>query len=80
MPRITPLNRNTAPPEAAELFDRDLELRGYPLNSTQIAAYRPAIAKAAKQLGAAIADGGLIGTQLRLLINVRVATLVGCPF
>lgn len=80
MPRITPLDRDSAPPEARPFFDRDLEAFGQVLNTTQISAYRPAIAAAAKRLGQAVAEGGLIADQLRLLMNVRVASLVGCPF
>jgi hypothetical protein len=80
MPRIPPLDRDHAPDEAAPLFDADLNAFGQVLNSTAVAAYRPAIALAAKQLGQAVSKAGLIPDQLRLLINVRVAALVGCPF
>ena len=41
MPRIPPLDRDSAPPEAHEFFDRDLQVFGQVLNSTRIAAYRP---------------------------------------
>ena len=80
MPRIPPLDRDSAPPEAHEFFDRDLQVFGQVLNSTRIAAYRPGIAAAAKRLGQAVAEGGLIPEQLRLLMNVKIASLVGCPF
>ena len=80
MPRIPPLDRDSAPAEAQPFFDRDMEVFGQVLNSTRIAAYRPVMAAAAKRLGQAVAEGGLIPAQLRLLMNVRVASLVGCPF
>jgi hypothetical protein len=80
MPRIPPLDREGAPPEAGVFYDKDLERFGQVLNTTRIAAYRPGIAAAAKRLGQAVAEAGLIPEQLRLLINVRVAGLVGCPF
>jgi len=80
MPRIPPLDPDSASAEAAPLFDADLKAFGQILNSTAVAAYRPTIAVAAKQLGQAVAGTGLIPEQLRLLINVRVAALVGCPF
>jgi hypothetical protein len=80
MPRIRPLDREEAPAEAGVFFDKDLERFGQVLNTTRIAAYRPGIAAAAKRLGQAVAEAGLIPEQLRLLINVRVAGLVGCPF
>ena len=80
MSRIPPLDRESASPEAWVLFDKNIEVYGQPLNTTRIAAYRPAIAIAAGRLGQAIATSGLIPEQLRLLLNVRVASLVGCPF
>ena len=80
MSRIPPITPENAPPEARELFEKDLAAHGQVLNTTAIAAYRPGIALAAKQLGAAVAQAGLIPEQLRLLMNVRVASLVGCPF
>ena len=80
MSRIPPLDRDDAAPEARILFDQDLQAYGQALNTTRVAAYRPGIALAAKELGRAVAKAGLIDEQLRLLINVRVATLVGCPF
>jgi len=80
MPRIPPLERSSVPPEAQALFDQETEIFGQLLNSTRIAAHRPEIARAAKRLGQAVADGGLIPEQLRLLMNVKIASLVGCPF
>ena len=80
MSRIPPLDPDGASPEAKALFGRDLEVFGQVLNSTQVAAYRPTIAEAAKRLGQAVATAGLIPDQLRFLINVRVASRVGCPF
>lgn len=80
MSRVPPLDRDGAPAEAGALFDKDLETFGQVLNSTAVAAYRPTVALAAKQLGQAVAQGGLIAAELRLLINVRVASMVGCPF
>ncbi len=80
MARVPPLDRDRAAAEAAALFDQDLAAYGQVLNATAVAAYRPAIAQAARRLGRAVAEAGLIPEQLRLLINVRVAGLVGCPF
>ncbi|HYU19367.1 MAG TPA: hypothetical protein VEQ11_11805 [Chloroflexota bacterium] len=80
MARIPPLDRDTAAPEARVLLDDDLEHYGHVLNSTAVAAYVPTIATAGKQLGRAVAQSRLIPEQLRLLINVRIASLVGCPF
>ena len=80
MARIPPLDPESAPPEARALFEQDLERYGQTLNTTAIMAYVPGIARAARRLGKEVAESGLIPEQLRLLINVRVAGLVGCPF
>jgi alkylhydroperoxidase/carboxymuconolactone decarboxylase family protein YurZ len=80
MPRVPPLDAKNASPEAGELLEGDLKAHGYVLNSTRVAAYRPDIAAAAKALGRVVAEGRLIPQQLRLLMNVRIAALVGCPF
>lgn len=80
MPRIPPLDPDGAPPEALALFQGDEAVFGQVLNTTAVAAHRPTIAAAAKRLGQAIARAELIPDQLRLLMNVRIAGLVGCPF
>ena len=80
MSRIPPLDIDTAPPEARPLFEMDIEAYGQALNTTAISAYRPGIALAVKGLGKAVTEAGLIPAQLRFLVNVRVASLVGCPF
>ena len=80
MGRIPPLDLESAPPEARPLLEKDLATHDEVLNTTAVAARRPVIAEAAKALGQAVATGGTIPAQLRLLMNVRVATLVGCPF
>ncbi len=79
MARIPPLDRDTAAPPARALLDDDLERHGQVLNSTAVAAHVPTIAAAAKQLGQAVAQSKLVPDQLRQLVNVRVAGLVGCP-
>ena len=80
MSRIPPLEPASASPEARALFEQDEQVFGQVLNTTAVAAYRPTIAAAAKQLGKAVGEAGLIPAELRFLVNVRVASLVGCPF
>lgn len=80
MARIRALTREEAPPESRPAYDLNLEQYGQVLNSTGIYAYRPSIQLAARGLGEGIAASGLIPRQLRHLINVRVASLVGCPY
>ena len=80
MPRLSPVDPEDASPEARALFEQDRAVFGQVLNTTRVAARRPKIAAAAKALGKAVAEDSLIPAQLRLLLNVRIASLVGCPF
>ena len=80
MPRITPLTRESAPEEARRFFDQDVERFGFVLNPTGIFAYRPPVQRAARALGASVAQEGVLAAELRALVCVRVAMLVGCPF
>ena len=80
MARIRPLGEQDVSPESRVHFQRDRAVFGTVLNSTGIYAHCPPILDAAKVLGAAIEQSGRLPRQLRCLINVKAASLVGCPF
>ncbi len=80
MERIRPLKEKDVSPESQVHFQRDRTLFGTVLNSTGIYAHCPPILHAAKVLGAAIEQSGRLPRELRCLINVKAAALVGCPF
>jgi len=80
MKRIHPLTEKDVPPETRVHFQRDHAAFGTTLNSTMIYAHCPPILNAAKVLGAAIEESGRVSRQLRCLINIKAASLVGCPF
>ena len=80
MARIPGLSRDEAAPEARSFFDRNLAAYGQVLNSTPIYAYRPSIQQGVFALGEGIRASGLIPARLRCLLNVRVASRVGCPY
>ncbi len=80
MARITPLTRDAAPPDAQAFFDQDVQRYGLVLNPTGVYAYRPPIQAAARALGRAVAVDEVLSAELRALVCVRVAALVGCPF
>ena len=79
MPRLRPLKEHEVPEEARVYFQRQEATFGQVLNSTGFSAYFPRMMAAAQELGAAIQRGQL-PAQLRLLLNVRVASMIGCPF
>jgi hypothetical protein len=80
MPRIAPVSSENPPPDLAAAFKMDLDRDGVVLDTTRIAGHLPSVVLATKRLGQALAKSGHISAQLRLLMNVRVARLVGCPF
>lgn len=80
MTRIPALSREEAPPEARAAYDRNLDAHGVVLNSTGIYAYRPMIQAGAGALARGVAESGLLPPRVKVLVNLRVAALAGCPF
>ena len=80
MPRITPLTRDEAPAEAQAAFDANVRAFGQVLNTTAVYAYRPTIQAGVGALGRGITESGLIPAKLRSLVNIRIASQVGCGF
>ena len=80
MERIHPLTREEAPEAAKPAYDANMAVFGQILNTTGIFAYRPSIQAGVKALGGGIAESGLVSEKLRCLINVRIASQVGCGY
>ena len=80
MDRIPALDRQEASPAAQPIFDADERRFGVVLNPTRVLAYRPPILAAYKALSASVGQDAVLPAALRLLVCLRVATLVGCPF
>ena len=78
--RIRPLKEEDVDPESRVHFERDRVAFRTVLDSTGIAAYCPPILNATKVIGAAIEASGRLPRELRCLLNVRAAAMVGCPF
>ncbi len=80
MPRIRFVSEAEATPDVRERMQRDLARVGHVMASTGISGHAPTIAQGAQALDAGIGSAGRIAPQLRRLMNLRVATIVGCPF
>jgi hypothetical protein len=80
MTRIHALTREEAPTDVHALYDANLKAFGQILNTTGILAYRPTIQLGVKALADGIQRSALIADKLRCLLNVRIATQVGCGF
>jgi hypothetical protein len=80
MPRIRLVDPEVAAPFTRELIERDLAQHGYVYPGTGIYGHAATIQQGARALDAGITNAGRISQQLRKLMNVRAAQLVGCPF
>jgi hypothetical protein len=80
MSRVHALTREEAAPDVRSLYDANMKAFGQILNTTGIWAHRPSIQLGVKALADGIQHSGLLGDKLRCLINVRIASQVGCGY
>lgn len=80
MPRVSEIEEDGGDPVLKAAFDKERELFGGLLNPTKVMAHCPPILRAAKLLGASIAQSGRLPAAMLALVNVRVASINGCPF
>ena len=80
MPRVREIEEDGGDATLAQVFDKEREIFGGLLNPTKVMAHCPPILRAAKLLGASIAQSGQLPQALLSLVYVRVATINGCPF
>lgn len=80
MPRIRPLTKNEVAPEVRTMLAQAERAFGEPLIPPGIQAHCPPILEASRALGAAPARCNTLPGQLRSLVCLRVAQIVGCPF
>ncbi|MEZ4503605.1 MAG: hypothetical protein R3C39_13345 [Dehalococcoidia bacterium] len=77
---MRPLGKDEVSDEIREMLEAGERWLGEPPISTGIQARTPAILEASRALGAAPAKSGLLDAQLRALVCLRAAEMVGCPF
>ena len=80
MARVRALTREEASADVRSLYDANLKAFGQVLNTTGIIAHRPTIQLGVKALADGLQASGLISDKLRCLLNVRIASQVGCGF
>ena len=80
MPRVREIEDDGGDPILKEAFANEREAFGDLLNTTKIMAHCPLILRAAKPLGASIAQSGQLPAALVSLVSLRVAAINGCPF
>lgn len=80
MARMRPLTKDDVEGELHDALAASEKWLGEPAIGAGIQAYAPAILFAGRTLGNAPAKSGLLKSQLRSLVCLRAAQLVGCPF
>lgn len=80
MPRVREIEDDGGNPILKPIFARQRETFGDLLNPTKVMAHCPPILRAAKALGASIAESGKLPKGLASLVSLRVAAINGCPF
>ena len=80
MPRVTEIEDAGGDPILTDIFSKERAAFGYVLNPTKVMAHCPPILRAAKALGASIAESGTLPKGLAALVSLRVAAINGCPF
>jgi alkylhydroperoxidase family enzyme len=80
MPRVKEIEDSRGDATLEEVFARERAIYGDLLNPTKVMAHCPPILRAAKMLGASIAQSGTLPKGLAELVSLRVAAINGCPF
>ena len=79
MPRVSGLSDNQPPAaDIAAVFTRQRERYGDVLFNHAVLARRPAIFRGFRAMWDGLEAGALLPARLVCLVNVRVATLIGC--
>ncbi|TAK82496.1 MAG: hypothetical protein EPO20_20715 [Betaproteobacteria bacterium] len=80
MPRVSEVIDSRGDSILSEVFAKERAVYGDLLNPTKVMAHCPPILRAAKLLGASIAESGTLPKGLAALVSLRVAAINGCPF
>ena len=80
MPRISRIDRSTAPPEVAEVYDYFMKVRGNIPNMFRTAAHRPEIMRTMVQHFRAVMATGTVPAKLKELVIVRTSQINQCEY
>ena len=80
MSRIPGIDPEQAPHDLAEIFAQQVAQYGAPLGPTLVMAHCPPLVRGARGLGVALEKSGQLPAELRDLVSLRAAQLIGCPF
>jgi alkylhydroperoxidase family enzyme len=80
MARMKPLTKAEAPEASRPFMEQAERAFGRPSNPAGIQARCPPIIEASRALGSAMAKSGQLTQELRSLVCVRTAQIIGCEF
>ena len=80
MARLRPLTTDEVDEPVRHWLEAAKRAYGEPLIPSGIQAYSPPILEASRALGAAPARSGSLSAEVRSLVSLCVAQMVGCPF
>ena len=78
MPRIQGLSKDQVGGEIRRVFERQEQRYGMPLYNHMVLARRPSIFRGFRAMWDGLEEDALLPARLRDLVNVKVASLVGC--
>ncbi|MBI3696504.1 MAG: hypothetical protein HY238_16895 [Acidobacteria bacterium] len=78
MSRLTGLHKEEVSPEIRRIFERQAQRYGATLYNHQVLARRPGIFWGFRAMWDGLEDDARLDARLRDLLNVKVASLVGC--
>jgi alkylhydroperoxidase family enzyme len=80
MPRISRIDRPSASPEVAEIFDHFMKVRGNIPNMFRTAAHRPEIMRTMAAHLRAVMETGTVPAKLKELLIVRTTQINRCDY
>jgi alkylhydroperoxidase family enzyme len=80
MPRVREIDDPGDDPVLKDIWEKERQAFGAPLNTTKVQAHTPGILRAAKLLSVSVERSGLLPPQLLALVYLRVSVINGCPF
>ncbi|HLY19542.1 MAG TPA: hypothetical protein VKR61_20080 [Bryobacteraceae bacterium] len=78
MTRISGAAPERITPEARRVFERQEQFYGAVLHNHAVLARRPAIFRGFRAMWDGLEEDALLPARLRDLVNLKVATLIGC--
>lgn len=80
MPRISRIDRASAPPEVSEVYDHFMKERGNIPNMFRTAAHRPEIMRTMVAHFRAIMETGTVPAKLKELVILRTSQINRCEY